>query len=75
MPFVRIDLARGKPAEYRKTLGEIVYQAMIDVINVPIGVGAPRISTGTIIASADAMLAASATGDGRSAGRRRNSSE
>jgi 4-oxalocrotonate tautomerase len=35
MPFVRIDLIRGKPAEYRKALGEIVYQAMIDVINVP----------------------------------------
>jgi phenylpyruvate tautomerase PptA (4-oxalocrotonate tautomerase family) len=35
MPFVRIDLKRGKSAEYRKTLGEIVYKAMIDVINVP----------------------------------------
>jgi 4-oxalocrotonate tautomerase len=35
MPFVRIDLMRGKPAEYRKALGEIVYQAMIDLINVP----------------------------------------
>ena len=31
MPFVRIDLMRGKPVEYRKALGEIVYQAMIDV--------------------------------------------
>jgi 4-oxalocrotonate tautomerase len=35
MPFVRIDLMRGKPAEYRKALGEIVYRALIDVINVP----------------------------------------
>jgi 4-oxalocrotonate tautomerase len=35
MPFVRIDLKRGKSAEYRKTLGQIVYNAMIDVINVP----------------------------------------
>jgi 4-oxalocrotonate tautomerase len=35
MPFVRIDLMRGKSAEYRKTLGEIVYDAMVDVINVP----------------------------------------
>ena len=35
MPFVRIDLIRGKSAQYRKTLGEIVYKAMIDVINVP----------------------------------------
>lgn len=36
MPFVRIDLRRGKSAEYRKTLGEIVYKAMIDLINVPL---------------------------------------
>jgi 4-oxalocrotonate tautomerase len=35
MPFVRIDLMRGKSVEYRKALGEIVYQAMIGVINVP----------------------------------------
>src|ERR1700754_857232 len=35
MPFVRIDLRRGKSAEYRKTLGDIVYQAMRDIINVP----------------------------------------
>jgi len=35
MPFVRIDLAKGKSAKYRKTIGEIVYQAMIEVINVP----------------------------------------
>jgi 4-oxalocrotonate tautomerase len=35
MPFVRIDLKRGKPPEYRKILGEIVYKAMIDLINVP----------------------------------------
>ena len=35
MPFVRIDLVRGKPAQFRKTLGEIVYQAMRDTLNVP----------------------------------------
>ncbi len=35
MPFVRIDLAKGKSAEHRKTIGEIVYKAMIEVINVP----------------------------------------
>jgi 4-oxalocrotonate tautomerase len=35
MPFVRIDLKRGKSADYRKTLGELVYRAMIDLINVP----------------------------------------
>ena len=35
MPFVRIDLIEGKPVEYRKALGEIVYKAVLDVINVP----------------------------------------
>jgi phenylpyruvate tautomerase PptA (4-oxalocrotonate tautomerase family) len=35
MPFVRIDLMRGKSIEYRKTIGEVVYNAMRDVIDVP----------------------------------------
>ena len=35
MPLVRIDLARGKPVQYRKALGDIIYRAMTDVINVP----------------------------------------
>jgi phenylpyruvate tautomerase PptA (4-oxalocrotonate tautomerase family) len=35
MPLVRIDLARGKSAHYRKTLGDIIYRAMLEVINVP----------------------------------------
>lgn len=35
MPFVRIDLAAGKPAEYRKTIGDVVYDAMRTTINVP----------------------------------------
>ena len=35
MPFVRIDLAKGKPAEHRKAIGEIIYKAMIETINVP----------------------------------------
>jgi phenylpyruvate tautomerase PptA (4-oxalocrotonate tautomerase family) len=35
MPLVRIDLIRGKSAQYRKTIGEIVYNAMRDLINVP----------------------------------------
>lgn len=34
MPFARIDLMRGKPAPFRKALGEIVYNAMSE-INVP----------------------------------------
>jgi phenylpyruvate tautomerase PptA (4-oxalocrotonate tautomerase family) len=35
MPLARIDLIRGKSPAFRKTLGEIVYKAMTDVINVP----------------------------------------
>jgi 4-oxalocrotonate tautomerase len=35
MPLVRIDLVAGKSVEFRKTIGEIIYQAMREVINVP----------------------------------------
>jgi 4-oxalocrotonate tautomerase len=35
MPLVRIDLARGKSAQYRRSLGDIIYRAMTEVINVP----------------------------------------
>ena len=35
MPLVRIDLPRGKSTEYRRTLGDVVYEAMIQTINVP----------------------------------------
>jgi 4-oxalocrotonate tautomerase len=35
MPFVRIDLAKGKSTKFRRSIGDIVYKAMIEVINVP----------------------------------------
>ena len=35
MPLARIDVAEGKSPEFRKTVGEIVYNAMTEVINVP----------------------------------------
>lgn len=35
MPLARIDLAKGKSAEYRKTIGDVVYNAMVDVLNAP----------------------------------------
>jgi 4-oxalocrotonate tautomerase len=35
LPLVRIDLLEGKTAEYRAHIGQIVYQAMLDVLNVP----------------------------------------
>jgi len=35
MPLVRIDLVKGKPATFRKQVGEIIYKAMRETINVP----------------------------------------
>jgi 4-oxalocrotonate tautomerase len=35
MPLVKIHLMQGKPAEFRRKLGEVVYQTMMDTINVP----------------------------------------
>jgi phenylpyruvate tautomerase PptA (4-oxalocrotonate tautomerase family) len=35
MPLVRIALRRGKPAEFGKQAGAIVYRAMREAINVP----------------------------------------
>jgi phenylpyruvate tautomerase PptA (4-oxalocrotonate tautomerase family) len=35
MPFVRIDLAEGKSADYRRILGDVIYEAMTGTIDVP----------------------------------------
>ena len=35
MPLVRADVPRGKSLEYRRTIGEVVYEAMIRTLNVP----------------------------------------
>ena len=35
MPLVRFDVPRGKNPEYRRTLNEVVYEAMLKTINVP----------------------------------------
>ena len=35
MPLVRISLMKGKPASFGERVGEIVYRAMVDTINVP----------------------------------------
>ena len=35
MPLVQIHLMEGKPTEFRRLVGEIVYQTMMDTINVP----------------------------------------
>ena len=35
MPFARIDLAQGKSADYRRVVGEVVYDAMVAALNAP----------------------------------------
>jgi 4-oxalocrotonate tautomerase len=35
MPLVQISLAEGKTEEYRKEIGTIVHQSMVDTINCP----------------------------------------
>lgn len=35
MPLVRVDLNKGKSAEYRKAVGDSIYDAMIATLNVP----------------------------------------
>ena len=35
MPLARIDLIQGKPAAYRAAIGEVVYQAIIQVLKAP----------------------------------------
>lgn len=35
MPLVRIALMKGKPEGFGKKIGEVVYRAMADTINVP----------------------------------------
>ncbi len=35
MPLVRIDLLEGKSERYRAKVGDIVYQTLVDVLNVP----------------------------------------
>jgi 4-oxalocrotonate tautomerase len=35
VPLVRISLIEGKPAAYRKKVGDVVHQAMVEAINCP----------------------------------------
>ena len=35
MPLVRIDLLEGKSERYRAQVGDILYQTLVDVLNVP----------------------------------------
>ncbi len=36
MPLVHTSLMKGKPEDFGQKVGEIVYQAMVDTINVPV---------------------------------------
>ncbi|HXC38028.1 MAG TPA: tautomerase family protein [Burkholderiales bacterium] len=35
MPLVRISLLKGKPASYRRKVGDAIHQAMMETIDVP----------------------------------------
>ena len=35
MPLVRIDLIQGKSSVYRGAIGEVIYEAMLAILNVP----------------------------------------
>ena len=35
MPLVRISLIEGKSAEYKKKIGDVIHQAMVETINCP----------------------------------------
>ena len=37
MPFARIDLLKGKPAEYRATVAEVVYEGIVGILKAPDG--------------------------------------
>jgi hypothetical protein len=37
MPLARIDMIKGKSQEYRLTISEVVYQAMVDILKAPQG--------------------------------------
>ena len=37
MPFARIDLIQGQSAEFRQTVGDVVYQAMVGILKAPEG--------------------------------------
>jgi 4-oxalocrotonate tautomerase len=35
MPLARIDLTKGKPPSYRRTIGDVVYKAMVEILKAP----------------------------------------
>ena len=62
MPLARIDLVQGKPAEYRRTIGDVVYEAMVETLKAPkddrfqlISEYAPEVTLPTRITSASSV--------------------
>jgi len=35
MPLARIDLIKGKSSDYRRTIGDVVYRAMVEILKAP----------------------------------------
>jgi 4-oxalocrotonate tautomerase len=35
MPLARIDLVRGKPADYKRTIADVVYEGIVDILKAP----------------------------------------
>jgi phenylpyruvate tautomerase PptA (4-oxalocrotonate tautomerase family) len=35
MPLARIDLVRGKSADYKRTIADVVYEAIIEILKAP----------------------------------------
>jgi 4-oxalocrotonate tautomerase len=36
MPLARIDIVRGKPADYKRTIADVVYEAVVDILKAPV---------------------------------------
>jgi phenylpyruvate tautomerase PptA (4-oxalocrotonate tautomerase family) len=36
MPLARIDIVRGKSADYKRTIADVVYEAMLDTLKAPV---------------------------------------
>jgi hypothetical protein len=37
MPLARIDLIKGKSADYRRTIGDVVYEGIVEILKAPPG--------------------------------------
>lgn len=63
MPFARISIPAGKSADYKKTVGDVVYEAMLPTLKAPED---DRFQVITEHAAADLILDSNYLGIGRS---------